>query len=285
MKKAGKKRGKSTLVVALLLLAGLCVLAYPFVSDRIATRAHVAAVVDYQNGVKALPTQEEKRLLQQARDYNARLGGTAVEDPFTQGSQPDTEYEDQLSVGGVMGSIQIPEIGVDLPIYHGTSDQTLAKGVGHLYGTSLPVGGAGTHAVLTGHRGLPSATLFTDLDKLKEGDRFYIEVLDETLAYQVDQIKVVEPTDTTALQIEPGKDYVTLLTCTPYGINSHRLLVRGARVEMPPQQAKQEVQTVLAQPGFLQQWWWLLLLAAAAVAVALLLLRRRVKKHKQKRGV
>lgn len=275
-----QKRRGPTIAVAVLLLAGLCVLAYPFVSDLLASREQIAAVASYQKNAAKLPTQQEKQMLQQAQAYNEQLSSGLLADPFSgHAEQMDKAYLQLLNLDDMMGSIKIPKIGVNLPIYHGTGEHTLTKGVGHLYGTSLPVGGQSTHAVLTGHRGLPSATLFTHLDQLELGDRFYIEILHETLAYQVDKIQVVTPDESDPLQIMPGKDYVTLLTCTPYGINSHRLLVRGTRVAIAPQQVKDELQTVMAKPGFWQQWWWLLLLAAAAVLLLALFLLRRRRKH------
>ena len=182
-----------------------------------------------------------------AEEYNENLAGDPVHDPFVPGSGyalPDN-YLDVLNIDGVMGRITIPKIGVDLPIYHGTDAETLEKGVGHIESTSLPIGGEYRHAVLTGHRGLPSAELFTRLDELEPGDQFYLHVLDATLAYQVDQILTVEPQELETLVAEPGQDYVTLVTCTPYGINTHRMLVRGTRVPYVPE-AEQSTQATAA---------------------------------------
>ena len=182
-----------------------------------------------------------------AEEYNENLAGDPVHDPFVPGSGyalPDN-YLDVLNIDGVMGRITIPKIGVDLPIYHGTDAETLEKGVGHIESTSLPIGGEYRHAVLTGHRGLPSAELFTRLDELEPGDQFYLHVLDATLAYQVDQILTVEPQELETLVAEPGQDYVTLVTCTPYGINTHRMLVRGARIPYVPE-AEQSTQATAA---------------------------------------
>ena len=182
-----------------------------------------------------------------AEEYNENLAGDPVHDPFVPGSGyalPDN-YLDVLNIDGVMGRITIPKIGVDLPIYHGTDAETLEKGVGHIESTSLPIGGEYRHAVLTGHRGLPSSELFTRLDELEPGDQFYLHVLDATLAYQVDQILTVEPQELETLVAEPGQDYVTLVTCTPYGINTHRMLVRGTRVPYVPE-AEQSTQAAAA---------------------------------------
>lgn len=174
---------------------------------------------------------------QAAVDYNASL--LERENGYFLTDEQQSQYDSLLDVSGtgIMGYIEIPSIGVSLPIYHGTSDAVLQIAVGHIDWTSLPVGGAGTHCVLSGHRGLPSAKLFTNLDQVVEGDTFSIRVLDEVLTYEVDRILIVEPEDVSALEIEPGKDLCTLVTCTPYGINSHRLLVRGHRIENPEQAA------------------------------------------------
>ena len=181
-----------------------------------------------------------------------------------------------------MGYLEIPEIGVNLPIYHGTSDLVLEMGVGHLESSSLPIGGESTHAVLMGHRGLPSSTLFNKLPKLKEGAQFYIHMLDETLAYEVDQIKVIEPDNLADLQIVPGKDYVTLMTCTPYMINSHRLLVRGHRIATPPPgEEAAPAAAVQVQPQAEQAVWpWILAAIAAAclLALCIILLAKKEKK-------
>lgn len=175
-----------------------------------------------------------------AEEYNENLAGDPVKDPFVPGSGyalPEN-YEEVLNVGGVMGYVEIPKIDVLLPIYHGTSDEVLEKGVGHIESTSLPVGGTFRHSVLTGHRGLPSAELFTRLDEMEIGDLFLIHVLNRTLAYEVDQIKTVLPTELEDIQAIPERDFVTLLTCTPYGINTHRLLVRGSRTTYVPEEAE-----------------------------------------------
>ena len=192
--------------------------------------------------VAGWPYPQAENELKDARAYNRDLASHGqyilgeAKDPFTQtkGSVSDKRYLSMLNAGeGVMGSVSIPRIGVDLPIYHGTSESTLELGAGHLYGSSLPVGGKGTHAVITGHRGLVKALMFTRLDELKKGDSFYIKVMGETLGYKVDRVSVIEPSDVSRLKIVRGEDRVTLMTCTPYGVNTHRLLVSGLRAAIP----------------------------------------------------
>ena len=225
------KKHLSTIALILALLAGVSLLLYPTVSDYWNTRHASKAVADYTQNVQALDRDAYDELLAAAEDYNRSL--LTRENSFFLTEVQQAQYDSLLDISGtgIMGYIEIPSINVSLPIYHGTSDSVLQIAVGHLDWTSLPVGGESTHCVLSGHRGLPSAKLFTNLDQIVEGDTFVIRVLDEVLTYAVDRILIVEPEDVTALQIEPGKDLCTLVTCTPYGINSHRLLVRGHRVE------------------------------------------------------
>lgn len=190
----------------------------------------------YKKTVQSIPYETLEKEREKAENYNKLLvENTIVTGPFNpvdEEFEEDYDYNNILNIGqdGVMGYINIPKINVELPIYHGSSEEVLEKGIGHLENTSFPIGGEGTHAVLLGHTGLPTAKLFTDLDKLEEGNVFYVEVLEEKLAYEVDQIKVVKPEDTSDLTIDPNKDYITLVTCTPYGKNTHRLLVRGKRI-------------------------------------------------------
>lgn len=222
-------------IAVLVLIGGLTAVMYPFLSNFLFDHRSDSLIATYDTEVEAADTAETERMLDEAREYNARLTESAVEltDPFY---GPDQEVADdyynvlKINDSGVMGYIDIPVIGVYLPIFHGTAAETLEAGIGHLEGTSFPVGGESTHAVLTGHTGLSSATLFTDLISMEVGDYFFVHVLDEIYSYRVDQILVVEPDDTSELHIVPGMDYVTLVTCTPYGINTHRLLVRGIRV-------------------------------------------------------
>lgn len=237
-KQKKKKRGiLKTGIAILLFFIALLLITYPYISNFVFEHRAESLVVATDAVADTLDAQTIEQMLQDAAAYNQSLlsGHVQLIDPFTP-AQEDANgpYENLLDIGdGIMGTIQIPSIDVSLPIYHGTSEAVLEKGVGHLCGTSLPVGGEGTHAVLTGHTGLSNARLFSDLSLLEEGDVFYINILGETLAYQVDQIKVVLPTQMEDLSIQPDADYCTLVTCTPYGINSHRLLVRGVRIENP----------------------------------------------------
>jgi sortase A len=225
------KKHKTTILLIAVLLVGLSVLLYPTVSDYVNSLTQSRVVSGYTDAVAALEREDYGTFLDAARAYNATLADK--DNRFLLDNTEKTEYEAILSVGGrgVIGYVEIPKIKVTLPIYHGTNEAVLQVGVGHLEGSSFPVGGLGTHAVITGHRGLPSAQLLSNIDRLAPGDRFMITVLDELLTYEVDQIIVVEPQDLAPLALEPGADYVTLVTCTPYGVNSHRLLVRGWRVD------------------------------------------------------
>lgn len=225
-------KGKMTnILLILILIAGLSLLIYPSFSDYWNSFTQSKVIVDYTQQIKNLDTEKYDQLLAKARSYNEKLIGRR--NPYLLSEEQKKEYEELLDITGVgiMGYIEIPAISVTIPIYHGTSDAVLQIAVGHLDWTSLPVGGESTHCVLSGHRGLPSAKLFTDLDKLVVGDVFVLRVLDEVLTYEVDQILIVEPDETDELLIEEGKDYCTLVTCTPYGINTHRILLRGHRIE------------------------------------------------------
>lgn len=225
-----KKRNLSTLILILIFLVGLGILLYPTVSDWWNSRVQSRAIVDYDVAVGTLTEEDYDDEFAKADAYNEALNQLST--PLI--SYDEVEgYEDILNVAGtgIMGYLEIPRINVKLPIYHGTSESVLNVAVGHLEGTSLPVGGSGTHCVLSAHRGLPSAKLFTNLDKLTEGDTFTVTVLDRVMTYEVDQIRIVEPQEISELNTVPGEDYITLLTCTPYGINTHRLLVRGHHIE------------------------------------------------------
>lgn len=232
MKKQASKKNRMTLILLLaVLLAGLSLLLYPMVADYWNSMHQSQAIASYQETVAEMDDETYEALWQAAEDYNSGLLGNA--DRFQPTQEEHQRYEELLDVSGsgVMGYVEIPSIDVSLPVYHGTSDEVLQVAVGHIEGSSLPVGGKSTHCVVSGHRGLPSSRLFTDLDQLGEGDLFLFHVLGETLTYEVDQIHVVEPDDVTYLNIEEDEDLCTLVTCTPYGVNSHRLLVRGHRVE------------------------------------------------------
>lgn len=226
-----KKVGFSTIILILVFLVGLSLLLYPTVSDYWNSLHQSRAIAEYAEQVANLNDELYAKLLSDAQEYNEALPEKV--DRYSMSDAERAEYSKLLDVSGsgVIGYIEIPLIGCSLPIYHGTSEAVLQIGVGHIEGTSLPVGGVGSHCVLSGHRGLPSARLFTDLDKLDTGDTFILRVLDEMLTYEVDQILIVLPDEMEALEIDPGEDYCTLVTCTPYGINSHRLLVRGHRID------------------------------------------------------
>ena len=224
------KRSASTVALIALLVVGLSLLLYPTVSNIWNSFHQSQAITDYTEEVADMDTDQYDKMWEQAEEYNSTLAQNA--DRFQMNNSERAEYENLLNVSdtGMMGYIQIPSLGVSMPIYHGTDEAVLQVGAGHLEGSSLPTGGMGTHCALSGHRGLPSSKLFTDIDKLKEGDLFILSVLDRTLTYEVDQILTVDPYDMDALAIDPDEDYCTLVTCTPYGINTHRLLVRGHRV-------------------------------------------------------
>ena len=236
-------------VVRIILIVGFCVgliiSLYPLISNIYSRRNQIQVINDYTEDIKEIDTKQIAKELELANAYNRKLNQTIVlTDPFDPSAidMADDVYYDILNYtdDGVMAYINIPKIDVNLPIYHGTDSEHMLKGVGHLVGTSFPVGGIDTHAVLSAHSGLSTAELFTNLADLKKDDLFYIHVLDDVLAYEVDKINVVKPDETNDLKIVPGQDYVTLVTCTPYGINSHRLLVRGHRVEYDPDLEKQE---------------------------------------------
>lgn len=270
-------------LLILVLLVGLSLLLYPTVSDYWNSMHQSMAISSYSDQVQNLDAEMYEALWEEAREYNRELLGK--ENPYLVTEEQRQRYHSLLNFGGtgIMGYIEIPTIGVTIPIYHGTEEKVLQIAIGHLEWTSLPTGGESTHCVVSGHRGLPSAKLFTDLDKLVEGDLFLLQILDETLTYQIDQILIVEPDVTDALLIEPGQDYCTLVTCTPYGVNSHRMLVRGKRVENLQQAAVVRVTADALQIDPL--------IVATVVAVPMLILlviyvfvsdsvRRRKKKQK-----
>ena len=224
------KEQKVNIILCLVILIGVGLLSYPTVSDWWNRFHQTRAVASYAAAVSQMKTEDYDRLFAEADDYNRKLAGTGMKWSMT--DEEIQEYNNVLDISdnGIMGYIDIPRIRQTLPIYHGTDDAVLQVAIGHLAGTSLPVGGDSTHCVVSGHRGLPSARLFTDLDRLTVGDIWTMTVLNRTVTYEVDQIRIVEPEDLSELQIVQGSDYCTLLTCTPYGINTHRLLVRGHRI-------------------------------------------------------
>ncbi len=225
------KKHLSTFVLMMVFLIGFSLVLYPVVSDYINTSHQSRVIANYEDDVSGLTTSDYTAQMREAVAYNQGLA--ANPNSFLESSKATSGYDDLMNPfgTGVMGYIEIDSLDVRLPIYHSTSDSVLEVGVGHVEGSSLPIGGQSTHCVLSGHRGLPSSKLFTDLDKMTIGDTFFIHTLGEVLAYRVDQILVVEPDDTSALNIVEGQDYCTLVTCTPYGINTQRLLVRGTRVQ------------------------------------------------------
>ena len=221
----------TTILLVLILLTGVSLLLYPTVSDYWNSFHQSQAIASYVEAVAEIDNTDYEKMWQEAVAYNEKLKENSGR--WTPTDEELEEYERLLNVSdtGIMGYIEIPKIKVSLPIYHGTDEAILQIAIGHIPGSSLPVGGKGTHCVVSGHRGLPSAKLFTDLDQLEEGDLFMMRILDETLTYEVDQVRIVEPEELSDLEIDEDKDLCTLVTCTPYGINSHRLLVRGHRVE------------------------------------------------------
>lgn len=273
------------LLLQLAAMVGIGALLYPAASDWFATLGHHAEVSGYLREVEAMPVGEREATLEIARQYNAFVPQGMLRDPYSPGAGTDelgsgelgsdSAYEQVLSVSdnGVIGELRYPRLGIGLPIYHGTSEDVLSKGVGHLYGSSLPVGGPSTHAVLTSHSGLVRASLFTRLPEARVGDTFEVSVLGETHYYTVDRIETVLPDQTEGLGILPGKDFVTLITCTPTGINSHRLLVRGVRTAAPAQSGDQ---TVVAGDGKTAGFpWWAVGFIGASGAVGYLLLAPR----------
>jgi LPXTG-site transpeptidase (sortase) family protein len=260
-------------------LIGVGILFYPTMSYWLAQRNHIVAHQTYERNVAELSAQEKRTMWEVAVHYNERLLNSVVEDPFasTENIDPFDEYYQTLDVGdGVMGYIHILELAVLLPIYHGVSEEVLDKGVGHIHASALPVGGEGTHAVLTGHTGLSNAKMFDDLVEIRQGDEFYLEILDETLAYEVTSIQVVLPDDVSSLHREDGKDKVTLVTCTPYGVNSHRLLVTGERIPYTGEMQK-------SREGDKSQFpWWILIVVLLVVSVVLVIGKKRNKEKSER---
>ena len=259
----GKSQMKRIRVIfcVIIFITGLGIASYPFISNMVAQRHASQVVKDYETNVEEMDEEKIDAMKEAAKKYNEQLSNVVSVDDENENNEQGESYADLLNIGESLGYITIPKIDVNLPIYNGTSQDVLSKGVGHMEQSSYPLGGVSTHCVLTGHRGLPSAVLFTDLDKLEIGDEFYLHVLDEILAYKVDQIKVVEPNESGDLEIIDGKDYCTLVTCTPYAINSHRLLVRGERTEYKGEQDKQtknQMQTGALTKRIVDVWPWLL---------------------------
>ena len=281
------------IIFGLMFLIGFGILVYPTVADQWNTYRQSRLISSYERTISDMEPEDFTAEWEKAQAFNDTLTQNSIYgDVFGEEDQEleDTDYWQVLNVGGdgVMGYLSIPKINIKLSIYHGTSDEVLQTGVGHLNGTKLPIGGENTHSVLAAHRGLPSARLFTDIDQLEKGDKFYIHVLDETLAYQVDQIlDMVDKDDhetlEKALQIEEGKDQVTLFTCTPYGVNSHRLLVRGTRVPYTGEEeaASTPVDTMLEA---VQNYYMLYLILGLAITLLIILLMRFLMGSGRKKG-
>ena len=268
-----KRKTNPLLLLAPLLIfaVGAGIFLYPAISNFLAEPGQQDTIRTYHAKVQTMNQEEIDAAWEEAQIYNENLAGDPVHDPFVMGSGyvlPDN-YEDVLNIegDGVMGEIEIPKIDVDLPIYHGTSEEVLEKGAGHLEMTALPIGGKNRHPVISAHRGLPSAELFTRLDEMEIGDEFYIHVLDETLAYEVDQIEVIEPEEWSLLQPEEDKDLVTLLTCTPYAVNTHRLLVRGTRVPYEETTPEDTVTTVEHENTWLNDYLYAILAGLSILAL------------------
>ena len=254
------------------LLAAACgavalgLLLYPLMGELLSEKYHSDVETTYTAAIENTDDAELTAQREAAQQYNAMLANATISEGGA--SAPPLAYAEQLTVGGVMAYIDIPQIGVYLPVQHGTGADTLERAVGHVTGTSLPVGGSSTHAVLSAHSGMASSKLFSDIDQLAEGDVFYIHILGDTLAYEVDNINTVLPTDTSLLQIEEGKDLVTLVTCTPFGINTHRLLVRGHRVPYTPEQEAAAAAEKPVTSSWTQHYLTGLGIGLGAVAVA-----------------
>ena len=286
------KKKAGNLVICIIFLAGLSLLLYPFVANQWNNYRQKQLISGYEQAVSEKEAAEgidydaERK---KAEEYNEALLPCVLPDSFAlaESSGVDPVYMNTLNIAGdeMMGSVEIPKINIKIPIYHTTEEEVLNKGAGHLEGSSLPVGGANTHAVISAHRGLPSASLFTDLDQMKVGDHFLLHVLDETLCYEVDKISVVKPEDTSALAVEDGQDLVTLLTCTPYGVNTERLLVRGHRVPYVEEEVKEE-KTVLSGSSLHTNYllWVFVGLFVTALFVFVLYLKETKLKRRANKG-
>lgn len=286
------KKKAGNLVIGIIFLAGLSLLLYPFVANQWNNYRQKQLISGYEQVVSEKEAAEgidydaERK---KAEEYNEALLPCVLPDSFAlaESSGVDPVYMNTLNIAGdeMMGSVEIPKIDIKIPIYHTTEEEVLNKGAGHLEGSSLPVGGANTHAVISAHRGLPSASLFTDLDQLKEEDHFLIHVLNETLCYEVDKISVVKPEDTSALAVEDGQDLVTLLTCTPYGVNTERLLVRGHRVPYVEEEVKEE-KTVLSGSSLHTNYllWVFVGLSVTALFIFVLYLKETKLKRRANKG-
>ena len=269
---------KKNLPFILIFILGLLIFAYPLISQKYYEIESTNEVVEFKKKTDEVDKADVEKRIDLARAYNSTLDPSRLADPFTEKEKEGrAEYARMLEVNEMLGHVEIPRIGQDLPVYAGTSDDVLEKGLGHLEGTSLPIGGTSTHTVITGHRGLPNAKMFRNLDQLVEGDIFYIHNIETTLAYHIDHIEVVDPSNFEPVMVKEGEDLATLLTCTPYMINSHRLLVRGHRI--PYQEAIDDgvANTPRLKPDFLQ----LFLVMLPVIVFLLIILIREAKRRKR----
>lgn len=268
--KPAKSLLRRVIVPALIILLGVAVLLYPVVATQWNNHLQQQAAEQYAEEMRNRPPEQRDPEIDKAREYNSKLQGGPILDPWlARISEDNAEYQhylDQLGNAPAMSQLTIPSIDLRLPIYHGTAEKTLQMGLGHMYGTSLPLGGAGTHTVVTGHTGITNATLFDNLDKVKRGDGLYLNTFGEKLKYEVDEIEVVLPDVTDSLGLYPGEDKLTLITCTPYGINTHRLLVHAHRVPMDGTETE-----VFDRRASIMQWWMWALIVLALVIVTWLL--------------
>ncbi|MEJ4095722.1 class C sortase [Corynebacterium propinquum] len=261
---------RRVVVPALIILVGISVLLYPVVSTQWNNYIQRQVIEEYSSEITEIPQEQLNAAVEAAREYNANSGGGPILDPWlarvSEDNQDYQHYLEQLSGLHAMSQVSIPSIDSSLPVYHGTTEEVLQKGLGHLYGTSLPVGGEGTHSVITGHTGLTTSTMWDNLVDVKEGDAIYVNTFGEKMKYQVTSTEVVLPHETESLAQQPGKDLITLITCTPYGVNSHRLLVHAERVPLDP-----EDENAFDQKNRIVQWWMWALLIIALLAIAYLI--------------
>lgn len=281
---------KKNFVIILIFFLGLVIMLYPIISNFLMVGTHANVITKYEEQVEKLTEVEKKKLKEEAKKYNEENVGESLffKDPFGGGGDvQNTGYYNVLDIGKTIGSIEIPKLTLELPIYHGVSEDVLNEGVGHLSNSSFPIGGENTHSILSAHRGLPTATMFRHLDELKLGDKFYLHVLNEVMAYEIIDIAVVLPNETNNLTVEKGKDLVTLVTCDPYMINTHRLLVKGERVAYAPEvnEIDRAVRKPLEKPKNLslstEQKIILGLSLVAVLVLIIVIVRKRKKKERQ----
>ena len=265
-----------TMIIMIVMLVGIGLLLYPSVANYWNQFHQTRAIMAYNDTVSSLSTEDYEKILNDAKEYNKKLGETGI--VWKMSKAQKAEYEKQLAVdsSGIMGYVSVPKFHIKLPVYHGTNESVLQIAIGHLEQTSLPVGGESSHCEVSGHRGLPSARLFTDIDKIKEGDTWTMNVLNETLTYECDQIRIVEPEDLSNLQIAKGKDYCTLITCTPYGVNTHRLLVRGHRIPNVDGNANLTADAIQIEPIYIAPF-----LAVPIILILLIVLIASTRKAKK----